>query len=192
VSGGAIAYLKVEKPRFLFLEGSTGIVVAATDAAAALPDASAARGGASMVRAAPSVDCLGVGTSAPTPGTCSSAAFATLGEGSAGSHLSEGASPVAFFLFSLSRRRVLRGHRRRESLLLTQPVFLVPLFPPPGAPTAGSFAPSCVPLTPAPADVPRARTLRLGAWAGRTARRSRPPSIGKSEMSESQRCVTEE
>jgi hypothetical protein len=29
-SGGAIAYLKVEKPRFLFLEGSTG-AVATTD-----------------------------------------------------------------------------------------------------------------------------------------------------------------
>jgi hypothetical protein len=34
-SRGAIAYLKVEKPRFLFLEGSTGAVVAAI--AAALP-----------------------------------------------------------------------------------------------------------------------------------------------------------
>jgi hypothetical protein len=43
-----IAYLKVEKPCFLFLEGSTGAVVAAGVATAALPDASAARAGASV------------------------------------------------------------------------------------------------------------------------------------------------
>jgi hypothetical protein len=36
-SGGAIAYLKVEKPRFLFLEGSTGAVVAAIAAARPTP-----------------------------------------------------------------------------------------------------------------------------------------------------------
>jgi hypothetical protein len=40
-SGGATAYLKVEKPRFLFLEGSTCAVVAAAVSTAALPDASA-------------------------------------------------------------------------------------------------------------------------------------------------------
>jgi hypothetical protein len=85
-SRGAIAYLKVEKPRFLFLEGLTGAVVAAATAAAALPDASA-------TCAAPSVDHLAVGISAPAPGTCSSTVSAALGEGGAGSHLSEGACP---------------------------------------------------------------------------------------------------
>jgi hypothetical protein len=44
-SGGVTAYLKVEKPRFLFLEGSTGAAVAAAVAAVALPDASSTRTG---------------------------------------------------------------------------------------------------------------------------------------------------
>jgi hypothetical protein len=57
---GAIAYLKVEKPRFFFLKGSMGAVVAAGVSTAALPYASAAR-------AASSVDCLAVGASAPAP-----------------------------------------------------------------------------------------------------------------------------
>jgi hypothetical protein len=56
--GEAAAYLKVEKPRFLFLEGSADAVAAADIAAAALPDASAARTGASATCAAPSVDRL--------------------------------------------------------------------------------------------------------------------------------------
>jgi hypothetical protein len=55
-TGGAIAYLKVEKPLFLFLEGSMGAVVAAGIATTALPDASAVRIGASATRAASSVD----------------------------------------------------------------------------------------------------------------------------------------
>jgi hypothetical protein len=42
-SGGATSYLKVEKPRFLFLEGSTGAVVAAAVAVASLTGASSAR-----------------------------------------------------------------------------------------------------------------------------------------------------
>jgi hypothetical protein len=86
-SGGVIAYLKVEKPCFLFLEGWTGAVVAAAVATAVLPNAFAACAGASVARIAPSVDHLAVRTSAPAPGACSSAASAALGEGSAGSHL---------------------------------------------------------------------------------------------------------
>jgi hypothetical protein len=89
----ATAYLKVEKPRFLFLEGSADVVVAADIATAALPDASAAHAGAFATRAAPSVDRLVAGATAPTPGACSSAASAALGEGGAGSHLSRGAFP---------------------------------------------------------------------------------------------------
>jgi hypothetical protein len=41
----------VEKPRFLFLEGSTGVEAAADVATVALPDASAARADASATRA---------------------------------------------------------------------------------------------------------------------------------------------
>jgi hypothetical protein len=73
-SGGATAYLKVEKPRFLFLEGSAGAAVAPVVTTAALPDASTAR-------AASSTDRPAAGASASTTGTCSSAASAALGEG---------------------------------------------------------------------------------------------------------------
>jgi hypothetical protein len=93
VSGRAIAYLRVEKHRFLFLEGSAG--ADATDDAATVepPDASAVRASTSAACAASSVDCPAAGASAPTPGACSSAASAALGEGGAGSHLSGGACP---------------------------------------------------------------------------------------------------
>jgi hypothetical protein len=80
-SGEADAYLKVEKPRFLFLEGSTDVVAAAGVATAALADASVARTGASVTRAAPFVDHLVAGAPATAPGVCSSAASAALGEG---------------------------------------------------------------------------------------------------------------
>jgi hypothetical protein len=78
-SRGVITYLKMEKPRFLFLEGSTGVVVAAGIATAAFPDASAARAGASVARAAPSGDRLVAGASSPAPGACSFAASVALG-----------------------------------------------------------------------------------------------------------------
>jgi hypothetical protein len=58
--------------------------VAAAVATAALPDASVARAGTSAVRVASSIDRPAVGTSAPTPGACSSAASAALGEGAQG------------------------------------------------------------------------------------------------------------
>jgi hypothetical protein len=97
---GATTYLKVEKPRFLFLEGSTGVVAAAEVAAVALPDASAARAGNSVVRAgtstactASSVDRPAAGASAPAPDACSSAA-------AAGSHHSGGARPPSLSSFS--------------------------------------------------------------------------------------------
>jgi hypothetical protein len=89
-SRGAMAYLKVEKPRFLFLKGSTGAVAAADVATVTLPDASATRAGTSAVRAASFVDRLAAGTPAPALGTRSSAASAALGDGGAGSHLSGG------------------------------------------------------------------------------------------------------
>jgi hypothetical protein len=176
VPRGAIAYLKVEKPRFLFLEGSTGVVEAAGIATAALPDASAAR-------AASFVDRLVAGASAPAPGACSSAASAALGEGGAGSHLSRGACPPSLSStspspddeysevaggespcysrnrYSLSRysrcshRRILRSFLR----------------------AARSCSHRCT-----------ARALGLEAWAGWTACHSWTLSARKSEMSESQ------
>jgi hypothetical protein len=63
------------------------------------------------------------------PGACSSTTSAALGEGAQAPTSQGGLPPVAFFLFSLSQQRVLRGHQGREPLLLAQPIFLVPLFP---------------------------------------------------------------
>jgi hypothetical protein len=95
-SGGAIAYLKVEKPRFLFLEGSTGAVVAVGVATAALPYASVARADASTACATSSVDRLVSDASASAPGTCSSAASAALGEGAQAPTSQRGSAPRRF------------------------------------------------------------------------------------------------
>jgi hypothetical protein len=179
----------VEKPRFLFLEGSTGAVAAAGVTTAALPDASAARAGTSATRAAPSVDRLVADASAPAPGACSSAASAALDEGAQAPTSQGGLPPIAFFLLFLSRRRVLRGRWGRESLLLAQLEFLIPLFlalPPPDPSLLLTRRSLLIP------PLHRARALGLRAWAGQTAWRSRPPSAGKSKLSESQRCVAEE
>jgi hypothetical protein len=62
-----MAYLRVEKPHFLFLEGSTGAEAATDVATVALPDASAARAGTSAARAASSVDRPEAGAEALTP-----------------------------------------------------------------------------------------------------------------------------
>jgi hypothetical protein len=102
-SGGAVTYLKAEKPRFLFLEGSAGAVAAAGVATAALPGVPTAHASTSAACSASSVDRPAAGASALAPGTCSSAASAALSEGGAGSHLSGGPAPVAFFLLFLSR-----------------------------------------------------------------------------------------
>jgi hypothetical protein len=176
-SGEATAYLKVDKPRFLFLEGSPDPVAAAGVATTVLPDASAARAGASATHVVPSVDRLVAGASAPAPGAGSSATSAALGEGAQAPTSQGGLPPVALLLLFLSRRRILRGRRGRESLLLAQPEFLVPLLPalPPPDP---SLLLARRPLLLPPL---RPRALGLGAWAGRTARRSRSPSAGKSE-----------
>jgi hypothetical protein len=97
-----MAYLRVEKPRFLFLEGSTGAEAMADVATVAPPDASAACAGTSAACADSSVDRPVAGASTPGPGACSSAAFTALGDGGAGSHLSGGACPPS--LFSSSSR----------------------------------------------------------------------------------------
>jgi hypothetical protein len=164
-------------------------VAAAGVAAAAPPDASATCAAGSTTRAAPSIDRLVAGASALAPGACSSAASATLGEGAQAPTSQGGCPPVTFFLLFLSRRRVLRGRRGRESLLLAQPEFLVPLSPTPPPPDPSLLLTRRLLLLP---PLRRARTLGLGAWAGRTARCSWPPSAGKREMSESWRRVAEE
>jgi hypothetical protein len=81
VPGGAVAYLRVEKPRFLFLGSSTGIVAAADVFTAASPDTSTARSSTSAARAASLLDYLVMGAPAPAPGAVSSAASTALGEG---------------------------------------------------------------------------------------------------------------
>jgi hypothetical protein len=105
VSRGAIPHLRVEKPHFLFLEGSTGAAGAAGVAAAAPPEASAVRTGASAARAASVMDCLATSAPAPAPGACSLAASAALGEGARAPTSRGELAPVVLFLF-LSRRRV--------------------------------------------------------------------------------------
>jgi hypothetical protein len=141
-----------------------------------------------VARAASSVDRPAVGASTPAQALAPLPSPRLSMRGAQAPTSKGGLPPVAFFLFSLSRRRVLRGRRRRESLLLAQPVFLVPLFPalPPPDPSLLRAHHSLL-LPP----LCRARAIGLGAWAGRIARRSRPPSAGKSEMSESRRCVAE-
>jgi hypothetical protein len=100
--GENVTYLKLEKPRFLFLEGSGAVaatLVAATAAlaaaTAALADAPAALAGASAACAASSTDRPAAGTSAPATGACFSAASAALGDGGGGFHLSWGARPLS-------------------------------------------------------------------------------------------------
>jgi hypothetical protein len=91
--GGAVAYLRVENPRFLFLRGSADVVATAGVATASPPVVPAARAGASAARVASLVGCLAAGAPAPAPGAVSCAAFVALGEGGEGSHLSGRARP---------------------------------------------------------------------------------------------------
>jgi hypothetical protein len=160
-----MAYLRVEKPCFLFLEGSVGakaMAVAATVAATVVPpDAPAARAGTSAARSASSVDRPAVGASAPDPGTCSSAASVALGEGAqAPTSQGGGAAPHHFpshllhlttsIPASLGER--VPAARAARTLRPSTPSVLV----------AGSPVPSCAPPAPVPAAAPRARARALG------------------------------
>jgi hypothetical protein len=158
VSGRTMAYLRVEKPRFLFLVGSVGAKATTVAATVAPPDASVAR-------ATSSVDRPTAGASTPAPGACSSAASATLGEGGAGSHLSGTSTLTSPGEKSPAARAV--GTLRLIAL------------------GVGSPAPSSAPPAPIPATAPRALELRV--WAGQTAQRLRPPSAREDETSESRR-----
>jgi hypothetical protein len=121
-----MAYLKVEKPRFLFLEGSTGAEAAADVATVALPDASAARAGTSAACDTSSVDLPAAGASAPAPGACSFSASAALGEEGASSHLSTGARPPSLSSSSSSPDDESSDVAGGKPLLLAQPEFFVP------------------------------------------------------------------
>jgi hypothetical protein len=165
----------VEYPRFLFLGGSAD-VVAATGVAAAAPLAiSPVRAGTSAASAASPVGCLAAGAPAPAPGVVSSAASAALGEGGEGSHLSGGARPPSLSSSSPSspddKYSEVLGEESPAARAAGTPHSSVP-----GAPVAGSSSLSCAPPDLAPAVAPRTHALGLGAWAGRTARCSRPLS----------------
>jgi hypothetical protein len=84
VPGENATYLKLEKPRFLFREGSEAATTAPVAGTAALTDAPAALACAYAVHVASSADCPAAGTSAPTTGIYSSTASAALGDGGGG------------------------------------------------------------------------------------------------------------
>jgi hypothetical protein len=179
---GAIAYLRVEKPCFLFLGGSTGAVAAADVATAAPPAASAARDGTSMACAASLTDCLAVGAPAlsllPPPRLLVRGVQAPTSWGEL--------APVALLFVFLLRRRILRCRRGRESLLLTQLKLLTPLFPalpPPDPLLLLARRPLLLP------PLRRARALGLGTWAGQTARRPRSPAAGDERKIRPRQCV---
>jgi hypothetical protein len=99
-----IPHLRVEKPRFLFLEGSKDAAGAAGVAAVAPPDASATRADTSVAGAESVVDRLAMGAPVPAPGACSLAASAASGGGRGLPPLGEGTPPVVFFLLQRRRR----------------------------------------------------------------------------------------
>jgi hypothetical protein len=179
----------VEKPCFLFLEGSAEAAVAPVAAVAALLDDTTVRAGTSAARATSSTDCPAEGAPAPAPGACFSAATAALSEGARDS-TSRGESAPHHSLLpppTTTSTPGLRGERVPTACAAGIPRPVVP-----GASATGSSAPSCAPPTLAPAVAPRARPLGLGTWAGRTAWRPWPPSARKSEVSESHRRVARE
>jgi hypothetical protein len=163
--GGAVAYLRVENPRFLFLGGSADVVAAAGVATASPPVVPAAR-------VASLIGCLAAGAPAPALGAVSSAASAALGEAKAPTSREESVPHRSPPRPTTSTRKS-PGRRVPAARAAETPHSSVP-----GAPVAGSSSPSCTPPGPAPAATPRARAHGLGAWAGRTARRSRSRAAG--------------
>jgi hypothetical protein len=166
-SGGVLAYLRVEKPRVLFLGGSAGVVAAADVATAAPPvastacagtsaahaGASAVRAGTSAVRAASLTSRLVTDATAPAPGDISSAASTALGEGGAGSHLSGRARPPSLSSSSSSDASTPKSPGRRvPAARAAKTPHSVP-----GALAAGFSSPSCASPAPAPATALRAR-----------------------------------
>jgi hypothetical protein len=170
-SRGATAYLKVEKPRFLFLEGSTGAVAAADVATVALLEASAAHAGASAARTGTSAVCAASSVDRPAAGAPQAVALlppprlsvkGVQAPTSQGEPAPRRSPPL--HLSTTNPPMLPRG----KPLLLEQPEFFVPLFPvllPPDPPLLFTRRPLLFP------PLRRARALGLGAWAGQTARR---------------------
>jgi hypothetical protein len=157
--GGAITYLRVENPCFLFLGGPTDDVAAAGVATASPPVVPAARAGASMARVASLVGCLAAGAPAPAPGIVSPAASAALGEGvraptSRGEPVSRPSPPPPRPTTSTPKSRCWRAPAARGAGTPHSSV--------PSAPIAGSCSPSCAPPALAPAAAPRARARARG------------------------------
>jgi hypothetical protein len=96
-----------------------------------------------------------------TPGACTSATSAAIGEGGAGSHLSGGPAPCRFLPPPLptTSTPTSPGEKVPAAHAAGIPRPFVP-----GAPAARSSAPSYAPPTPAPAAAPRA--LGLGGVGG--------------------------
>jgi hypothetical protein len=163
-SGGATAYLKVEKPRFLFLEGSAGAAVAPVVTTAALPDASTAR-------AASSTDRPAAGASASTTGTCSSAASAALGEGARDS---TSQPPPSLSSSSSSPDDEFSGVAGGESPCCSRSRYSSSAAS--DAPAAGFSSPSYAPPSLAPAAARCGRPLGHGASVDPIVRRPRSPS----------------
>jgi hypothetical protein len=188
-----MAHLRVEKPRFLCLEGSASVEAAADAATVAPPNASAARANASAVRtgtsascAASSVNLPATGAPAPAPSTHSSTASAALGEG-AGLPPLKGACPRRFPLLLLSPMTstpVSPGERVPAARAAGTPHPSAP-----GAPGVRSHAPSSALPAPVPVAAPRAHVPGLGVWAGQTVQCSQPPSAREDWTSESRRHV---
>jgi hypothetical protein len=189
-SGGATAYLKVEKPRFLFLEGLADAAMAPVTVATTLLDASAARTGASAARAVSSTDRPVAGASAPTTGARSSAALTTLGDGRGIPPLG-GSPPPITLLFFLLLRRVLRG-RRGEGGAPAAHAACTPRSAAPGAPATGCSSPSGAQPAPAPVTARRGWLLEPGAWAGLTVTRPWSLSARKNDLSGSHQRVVRE
>jgi hypothetical protein len=108
-------YLRVEKPRFLFLEGSGGAAGVPVIAAVAPAGVPAALAGASAARAASSTDRPAADALALAAGTCSIAASATRGDGGEGSHLSGAAYPPSLSSSSSSSDDEFSGVARGAS-----------------------------------------------------------------------------
>jgi hypothetical protein len=169
--GENVAYLKLEKARFLFLEGSGGAPTMPVAAAAVLADAPAALVGASAVRAAFSTDRSEAGASAPAASACSSVA---LGDGGGGLHLSGGLAPR----HSLPPPPRLTTSSP-ESLGERDPAAHAAGTPhpaAPGVPVVGFSSPSYAPPFLALAAARRGRSPGPGALVDPTVRHPRSPS----------------
>jgi hypothetical protein len=130
--GESAAHLKLEKPRFLFLEGSGGATVVPADAAVAPADSS--------------TDDPVAGATSPAVGTYSMASSAAHGDGGGGLHLSEGRPSSLSSSYSDDEFIGVVGGG--ESSLLTQPVLLALLLPalsPPDSPLLRARRPLLLP-----------------------------------------------